>query len=376
MSASGRILIVDDNEMNRDLLSRRLVRQGYEVSAASGGREALQLLEAERFDLALFDVMMPEVSGLEALTELRKTRSLMDLPVIMVTAKNQSEDVVEALKLGANDYVTKPIDFPVLLARVQTALQLKRLSALKDEFLRIASHDLKNPLTEVLGVASLVELMVPVGAVMPEKMHALLGNLKKSARRMQGIVEDFLDFQALEDGAMKLRQAPFDLAEVASEVLQGNETYALSKQVGLEAQGLEGGPHWALGDRDRVGQVLQNFVDNALKFSPPGAGPVQLRLELQAGGTWRLGVRDHGPGLTEADLAKAFQKWSKLSAVPTAGEKSSGLGLAICKQMMEGMGGRIGAGPEPSGGAVFWCELPQAEAPVAEAGLDGGFDFS
>lgn len=358
---NGRILIVDDNDMNLDLLSRRLQRQGYEVAAASGGQEALDMLSRERYDIALFDIMMPEVSGLEALQAVRKTQSLMDLPIIMVTAKNQSEDVVEALKLGANDYVTKPIDFPVLLARVQTAMQLKRLSALKDEFLRIASHDLKNPLTEVLGVASLVELMVPVGAPMPEKMHTLLGNIKKSARRMQGIVEDFLDFQALEDGAMKLKAAPFDLAEVAREVLEGNVAYAESKQVGLEAAGLEG-PCWALGDRDRAGQVVQNFVDNALKFSPPGSGAVVVHLEGE-GEAWRLGVRDHGPGLSEADLGKAFQKYSKLSAVPTAGEKSSGLGLAICKQMVEGMGGRIGATNEAEGGAVFWFTLPATEAP-------------
>lgn len=369
---NGRILIVDDNEMNLDLLSRRLQRQGYEVAAASGGKEALELLSRERFDIALFDIMMPEVSGLEALQAVRKTQSLMDLPIIMVTAKNQSEDVVEALKLGANDYVTKPIDFPVLLARVQTAMQLKRLSALKDEFLRIASHDLKNPLTEVLGVASLVELMVPVGAPMPEKMHTLLGNIKKSARRMQGIVEDFLDFQALEDGAMKLKAAPFDLAEVAREVLEGNVAYAESKQVGLEAAGL-GEARWALGDRDRAGQVVQNFVDNALKFSPPGSGSVLVRLDGE-GGAWRVGVCDHGPGLSEADLGKAFQKYSKLSAVPTAGEKSSGLGLAICKQMVEGMGGRIGADNGPEGGAVFWFTLPATEAPPEGADEAAAFE--
>src|SRR5207249_7432482 len=108
--------------------------------------------------------------------------SLADLPVIMVTAKDASEDVIEALKLGANDYVTKPIDFPVLMARVRTHLELRRLSALKDEFMRIASHDLKNPLTEILGVAGLVEMLAKPGQPLPDKLFALVLNLKRSGR--------------------------------------------------------------------------------------------------------------------------------------------------------------------------------------------------
>jgi adenylate cyclase len=122
----GRLLVVDDNEMNRDMLSRRLKGRGFDVAVAEGGREALDLLAAESFDLVLLDVMMPEVSGLDVLAEVRKTRSRAALPIIMATAKDQSEDIVTALKLGANDYVTKPLDFPVVLARTETALTLKR----------------------------------------------------------------------------------------------------------------------------------------------------------------------------------------------------------------------------------------------------------
>jgi len=124
--AKGRLLVVDDNEMNRDMLSRRLKGRGYDVDVAEGGREALDKLAAEPFDLVLLDVMMPEVSGLDVLAEARKTKTRADLPIIMATAKDQSEDIVAALKLGANDYVTKPLDFPVVLARTETALTLKR----------------------------------------------------------------------------------------------------------------------------------------------------------------------------------------------------------------------------------------------------------
>ncbi len=131
----GPLLVVDDNEMNRDMLSRRLTQRGFEVEVAEDGAQALLKISGSRYDLVLLDVMMPGMSGLEVLETLRRTYAMADLPVIMATAKDQSEDIVEALKLGANDYVTKPLDFPVVMARVQTQLVLKRQ---KDEIQRLA----------------------------------------------------------------------------------------------------------------------------------------------------------------------------------------------------------------------------------------------
>src|SRR5262245_65470336 len=107
---SSSILIVDDEELNSEGLARRLQRHGYAVIVVNSGRQAIELLGERRFDLVLLDVMMPGMSGLEVLKLLRRVDSLIDLPIIMVTAKRESEDVVEALELGANDYVTKPLD--------------------------------------------------------------------------------------------------------------------------------------------------------------------------------------------------------------------------------------------------------------------------
>ncbi len=122
-----RVLVVDDNEANRDVLSRRLSRRGYVPVHAEDGQTALDLIAVEpAFDLVLLDVMMPGMSGLEVLERVRRTYTPAQLPVIMATAKDQSDDVVKALNLGANDYVTKPLDFAVLLARVNTQLLLKR----------------------------------------------------------------------------------------------------------------------------------------------------------------------------------------------------------------------------------------------------------
>jgi DNA-binding NtrC family response regulator len=120
------LLVVDDDETNREILSHRLERQGYRVATAEDGAQALEAVRRQRFDLVLLDIMMPEVNGLEVLRTLRRSYSLTELPVIMASALDQSADVVQALELGANDYVTKPFDLPVVLARVATQLCLKR----------------------------------------------------------------------------------------------------------------------------------------------------------------------------------------------------------------------------------------------------------
>jgi diguanylate cyclase (GGDEF)-like protein/PAS domain S-box-containing protein len=122
----NRVLIVDDNEMNRDMLARRLERKGYQVVVAPGARDLVQRVKDEKYDLVLLDIEMPEISGLEALESLRKEFSAIQLPIIMVTARSQSDDVVGALNMGANDYLTKPVDFAVALARIGTQLSHKK----------------------------------------------------------------------------------------------------------------------------------------------------------------------------------------------------------------------------------------------------------
>jgi len=138
-SRTSRLLIVDDNEMNRDMLARRLARKGYEIAVTESAHGLLQRVKQDGTDLVLLDIEMPEVSGLDALKTLREAYSAIELPIIMVTAKNQSDDIVRALDLGANDYLTKPIDFPVAVARIGTQLSHKRAQeALKESEERYA----------------------------------------------------------------------------------------------------------------------------------------------------------------------------------------------------------------------------------------------
>lgn len=352
----GNLLVVDDNEDNRDMLSRRLRRQGYSVVTAEDGRKALDLLDTgQKFDLVLLDIMMPGISGLEVLQTIRQRLSITDLPIIMATAKDNSEDIVGALQLGANDYVTKPLDFAVVMARVQTQLVIKRLSELKDDFLRIASHDLKNPLMVVLTSGKMLQKRLPVGTAMTPEMQEVISKLIRRSLEMQWLIEDFLDFQALQDGRLELTRTEINLNHLARQVIEDNQDYAKQKNVTLDAEFDNELPQ-VEADGVRLFQVINNMVSNAIKFGPPGTH-AKVRTSKKDHSVC-LEVIDSGPGLKPDDLNKVFRKYARLSNKPTGAEKSSGLGLAICKQLIDLHGGEIGVQNNPDRGATFWFRLP------------------
>jgi two-component system, sensor histidine kinase and response regulator len=363
---SARLLVVDDNENNRDMLSRRLQRQGYEAEVAIDGQEALDKIEAGHYDVILLDVMMPGISGLEVLKRLRETHTIEELPVIMATAKGDSADIIEALDLKANDYVVKPIDFPVLLARLRTQLSLKRMSEMKNDFLRIASHDLKGPIHAILSAASLLESEVPPGTVMNGEMFEFVGLIRNRTRQMWGIIEDFLDFQAFDDGQIQLHLSPTDLNDLVSRVVSRNASYADSKSISLCME-LQEAPAEAEIDAGRIEQIIENFVSNAIKFSYPDSETIVRTLSVGEDRA-RVEVVDGGPGLKAEDMEKLFLKYARLSNRPTGGEVSTGLGLAICRRLVELHGGTIGAGNNEGGGANFWFEVPLRSDRTAEAG--------
>jgi len=219
------LLVVDDNEMNRDMLARRLQSAGYKVDTAEDGEVALVKLESGLYDLLLLDVMMPGVSGIDVLKLLREKAGVADLPVIMATALDESHMIVEALKLGANDYVTKPLDFPVVLARVRTQLQLKKAKdevqrlaeelSIRNRFIRdtfgrylsdeIVSSLLETPeglelggekrqvsimMTDVRGFTSLCERLAPESVV--RMLNNFLGKMAEVILRYHGTIDEFI----------------------------------------------------------------------------------------------------------------------------------------------------------------------------------------
>src|SRR5687767_9237699 len=148
--APARILIVDDAPGISDVLAIKLEREGYVTAAAKNAERATKLLEQDEFDLLLLDIRLPDGSGFELLSRLRQHRSLLDTPIIIISGLDQPSDVAAALQDGANDYITKPFDFPIVIARISTQLTLKRLKEANDRFLRVASDDLKKSLSVVM----------------------------------------------------------------------------------------------------------------------------------------------------------------------------------------------------------------------------------
>jgi two-component system, sensor histidine kinase and response regulator len=350
------ILVVDDNEINCEMLRMRLVQRGYSCSFVTESSRALDVLASEEYDLVLLDIMMPGISGMELLGKIRERYSLTDLPVIMATARDQSSDIVEAFRLGANDYVTKPIDFSVLTARLETQLQLRSLSRQKDEFVGIASHDLKNPLSVIRGYARVLKMIVGSSEPdAPERMLQMLERIDAQTATMERIINDFLDFNAIENGRVRLELRRQNLNDVVARVIENLRSYARDKHIELRFEPSDCSCD-AMLDETRIEQVVQNLVGNAIKFSDPQTRVVACTLLADDG--VRFEVSDNGPGITGEDMSKLFVKYARLSNQPTGSEKSSGLGLAICKQLVDMHGGSIGASANPGGGTIFWFSLP------------------
>jgi len=225
----GRLLVVDDNEMNRDLLSRRLQRKGYSVELADGGEAALKAVEGDTFDLILLDIMMPDIDGMEVLTRLRETHSQTDLPIIMATAKNESSDIVAALKLGANDYVTKPLDFPVVHARVENALGRKRAA----EALKAANERMQRDLE---AAARVQRALLPDEAVVVEGVE-----LTWYYRPCDELAGDALNILKLDDQHVALYVLDVSGHGVPSALLSVSVGHQLSQMFAQRGDGNETG---------------------------------------------------------------------------------------------------------------------------------------
>jgi signal transduction histidine kinase len=301
----------------------------------------------------LLDIMMPGMSGIDVLTGIRRRFSMLNLPVIMVTANDLEETLIEALEKGANDYLLKPISLPVTLARIKTQLSLRYLSALKEEFVRFASHDLKKPLMVLQDVAAELRSKredAPAG----DDTNELLDLLARTADTMQNVVQGFLDASTSQVDGAHARLSIVDVNRVVLQTVQYNELYAQRKSIQLTAA-LSDEPLMVYGDAFQISQVVDNLVGNAIKFSP--ADTVTVVSTGVHDGYVQVEVTDTGPGLTGDDMEKLFVSGAKLSNQPTGNETSSGVGLALCKQLIELHGGQIGARNNASRGTTFWFRL-------------------
>ncbi|MGE3724510.1 MAG: response regulator [Candidatus Sericytochromatia bacterium] len=369
---SGYILIVDDNPNNLRLLITLLSEQGYETRPANNGSRALNTVQKQKPDLILLDINMPEMDGYEVCRQLKAHPETADIPVLFISANDELHDKVKGFDVGGVDYISKPFEPQELFARVRTHLQLKQaqdqlkalnlqlqasnrffqhLGQVKDEFLGMVSHDLKNPLSSILLFSRYME-----SRTLSEDKAREMGRLiTKAGKRMFRLIEDLLDLNKLEQGELTPELQRFDLLPLAQEVWAEYQEKAQAKAQQLKRV-WEMESAWIIADPLRVRQVLENLLSNALKFSP-SQSEIELQV-LQVGEAVCLQVRDQGPGLSESDQAQLFEKFMRLSAKPTGGEHSSGLGLSISKKLVEAMSGTIGCESQLGQGACFFVSFP------------------
>ncbi len=373
---TSRVLIVDDEASNIAILDR-LFRNEYKTTTANNGQVAIDLLTNEPFDLVLLDIMMPLISGLEVLKFIRKTPSTADIPVILISARMDENDIVEGFTIGANDYVTKPFRLAELRARARTQLTLKHLQDerkqtidelrsahdLKDRFLRIASHDLKGPLGNLKLVQYLMRKRIKDE---DEKSVELLSSADSNINMMQGVINEFLDMAALQSGKIELRLANIEIEPMVHQMLNQYQVSAVKKDITVDAQ-VSG---VICADAARLEQALGNLISNALKYSPKET-TVHIWTEPREQHI-RICIADQGPGIPEDEKDKLFTQFGKLSPRPTDGESSTGLGLWIAKHLTTLQGGDIGVETPETGGSVFWIEMPAAiPVEAGEASPDG-----
>ncbi len=353
------ILIVEDEEFNREIMALRLQSCNYDLRFAVDGQQALDMVKEKKPDIVLLDIMLPEIMGLQVLHTLRQQYSMVELPIIMVTAIDQEQRIIRALELGANDYVPKPTNFPILIARLQTQLSLKQLSALNNEFLATASYDLRKPIAMIQNITA--ESRLKVASNQPfdnQELMQKLNAVAQSASYMDSIVECIINTQAGGFGQIRLTKIPLQVETLISETINRHIIDANEKQIILTGK-LTGSSPTIEVDRSRITQILDNLVENAIKFCSAGDS-VTVSTKVDGDFLFVI-VSDNGPGLKESDFQNLFLEKGNATTQPTNEDTSDhhiGLGLSICKQLIELHDGEIDAMNNNDKGVTFWFKLP------------------
>jgi signal transduction histidine kinase len=239
------------------------------------------------------------------------------------------------------------------LAEANTRLQA--LNDEKDRFIAIAAHDLRGPLSNIEMTG---RLLLDARVELPrEQVRFLLGDMLEQTKYMLALLNALLDVSRIESGRLELDLKSIDLAAFLSETVERHDRLAASKETQVVLSAVPEGA--AIADWNRLRQVLDNLISNAVKYSPPGT-TVRVDADI-TDGKWRVRVADEGPGIDPAEQARLFRYFERLSTAPTGGEKSTGLGLAIAREIVRAHGGEIGVESEPGDGAVFWFTLPVAD---------------
>ncbi len=360
---AARILVVDDQEANVRVVGNILGELGFTIVPATSGEQALRRIGARWPDLVLLDLLMPVMDGFEVCRKIIELTPGGEIPIIFLSAADDKQLIVRALEGGGVDYVTKPFNPAELISRVRTHLALKaardslrQLAEDKDELLGILTHDLKNHLG---GMQMTAQLLNERSTALGDKsLKRMSGNILTSTSQMLAFVRQFLA-NASADRGLAMHLEAVCLASLSSKVVRQYTDIAAEKNIQLQWDS-EVESAFVSADRAALEQVLDNLISNAVKFSPPEKKiwvRVEAATELQS---FQCIIRDEGPGFTAEDRTAMFRRYKRLSAMSTAGEPSTGLGLSIVKKLLDAMDGQIECVSEPGKGAAFFVRLPPA----------------
>ncbi len=370
----GVVLIVDDNPTNLGLLFECLGRAGFEVLLSQDGQDALEQVELEHPDIILLDVMMPDMDGFETCHHLKANKATRDIPVIFVTALSDTVDKVKGFEAGGVDYITKPFQPEEVKARVnahmmirklqqrlqaQNALlekqkeELSQLNTSKDKFFSIIAHDLRTPLTALLAYTRFAA--ESLHSFSQDDLQEMVDNLRSTCENLYELLENLLDWSRIQGGMMAYHPQLIDIKGVLLRNLTLFRPNARQKRIMFEGSIQE--ELFVYADEKMVDAVVRNLISNALKFTR-AHGRVEVKV-TQKESFLEVSVSDTGIGISKEDLPKLFRIDEKYRDSGTAGERGTGLGLILCKDLIEKSGGKIWVKSEVGKGTTFIFTLPK-----------------
>lgn len=374
-SEGGLLLVVDDDADNREVLSRRLERQGHQTVAAASGREALGLLGGQGFDLVLLDLMMPEMDGFEVLRRIKADPALASTPVVMISALSEIESVARCIEMGAEDYLPKPFNPTLLRARVDASLRdararareaqlndvlkdnyekLRQAEGMRDDLTHMIVHDLRTPLTSLLTGLQTLELL---GDNLNTDQNEMLEIATNGGQTLLGMINDLLDVSKLEDGSLKLDYAPVEPLSLVHRAT--SQVALLTREKGINLI-TDVSPEIKTfsGDEDKLRRTLVNLLGNAIKFTPVGGTIAVVARKAENEDAIFFSVQDTGEGIPKEAFGRIFEKFGQVESRKAGRKMSTGLGLTFCKMAVEAHGGRIWVESELGKGSQFNFTVP------------------
>jgi signal transduction histidine kinase len=375
------ILNIDDNEAGRYSVNRLLMREGYDILEAATGGEGIEIARTRPVDLIVLDVNLPDINGIDACHVLKNDERTKNIPVLLMSASFlNAHDRVRGLELGADGYLTEPLEPEVLLAHVKALLRMRQAeraldaarrdaetaSRAKDHFLAVLSHELRTPLNPIIGA---VELLANMG--LDPEVDSILQIIQRNALLEARLIDDLLDITRIERGKMQMHVEVIDLHRLIVDVVNIFRAEVMQKQLTL-AVALDARDHVVRADAARIQQVIWNLVSNAIKFTHSGKSITISTVNIEPG-TICLNVSDSGIGIEEHQLARIFNAFDQGSEGMHKTFGGLGLGLSISKGIVDAHGGELTVASDgPNTGATFTLTLDTvAELPAGSDADDG-----